>query len=208
MGSKDRIPAVGFNVPEDQSLRKSIQRLRWFKSTFEEQVDAASVRTGITYRLNSQILTECFLAWLRQFEASKPKDPNHRYAYVGFAAGKMLKQLLIKKPLEVVELPKSADPELPEYFWPEGFVYVSYCLNVRQSVLRQDFDANQEESSKLSDVRTWWSFKENVNEMPDYAISFLDLFAGQEPNWASPGMFNSSIPNDLIGTPSQGRIPT
>lgn len=206
MASKERYPTVGFQIPQDQSLRKSIRRLRWFKSTFEEQVEAATVRTGIKYQLNSQILTECFLGWLRQFEAAKPTNPDHRYAYVGYTAGKMLKQLITKNPLQVTELPKAADKNLPEYFWPEGFVYVSYCLNVRQSVLRQDFDADMEPAAKLYDIRTWWSFKENVAEMPDHAISFLDLFAGVEPNWTSPGMFNEAIKTSQIGSSPRGRI--
>lgn len=191
MASKDQFLAVGFNVPKDQSLRKSLQRFRWFKSTFEEQVEAASVRTGIKYQINTQILTECFLDWIRQFEASKPTNPDDRYSYVGHTAGKMLKQLIVRKPLEIIELPKATNLDLPEYFWPEGFVYVSYCLNVRRSVLRQDFDTDIEETSALSDIRTWWSFKENVNEMPDYAISFLDLFSGEEPNWTSPSIFSA-----------------
>lgn len=197
MSSKEGFSAVGFQIPQDQSLRKSIQRLRWFKSTFGEQVDATSVRTGIIYQINSQILTGCFLDWIRQFEASKPKNHDDRYAYVGHAAGRMLKQLIMKNPLKVVELPKAADKDLPEYFWPEGFVYVSYCLNVRQSILRQDFNADIEPTADLNNIRAWWSFKENVAELPDYAISFLDLFAGQEPNWESPGLFSETINREL-----------
>lgn len=208
MASYEQYPSVRFQVPQDQSLRKSIQRLRWFKSTFDEQVKAASVRTGIKYKLNPQILTECFLEWIRQFEAAKPNDSDHRYAYVGHTAGTMLKQLIKKNPLQVVELPIATDKNLPEYFWPEGFIYVSYCLNVRQSVLRQDFELDMEPAAKLIDIRTWWSFKENVSEIPDYAIPFLDLFAGEEPNWTSPGMFDAKTRNLKRRSSPQGRIQT
>ena len=57
-------------------------------------------------------------------------------------------------------------------------------------LLRQDFEVNSTKSPSLEELRTWWSFKENVTEMPDYAILFLDLFAGETPNWQSPGLFN------------------
>lgn len=206
MASKNQFLAVGFNVPKDQSLRKSLQRFRWFKSTFEEQVEAISVRTGIKYQINTQILTECFLDWIRQFEAAKPTNPDDRYSYVGHTSGKMLRQLIVRKPLEVVELPKATNVDLPEYFWPEGFVYVSYCLNVRRSVLRQDFDIDIEENPALTDIRTWWSFKENVNEMPDYAISFLDLFSGEEPNWTSPSIFSAKVNRSKIEGFPKGRL--
>lgn len=191
MGSVERIPAVGFKVPEDQSLRKSIQRLRWFKSTFEEQVQAVSTRSGITFQTNAHILTACFLDWIRGFEAAKPLNSGHRLAYVGFTAGKMLKEMIVKKPLSVVEMSKAADPELPEYFWPEGYVYVAYCLNIRRSVLQQDFQIDVQESPSLEEIRTWWSFKENVTQSPDYAIAFLDMFAGEEPDWTTPGLFTA-----------------
>lgn len=196
MGSQSKIAAMGFQVPKDQTLKKSIRRLRWFKSTFEEQISTVSNRTGIEFEIDNRALANCFVEWIRSFEALKPKDADHRLAYVGFTAGKMLVQLLEKQPLKVVEMPKASDTNLPEYFWPEGFAYVSYCLNIRQSVLREDFDADFEFAAQFDDIRTWWSFKENVADKPDYAISFLDLFAGQEPNWEMPGVF-SAISSEL-----------
>jgi len=120
----------------------------------------------------------------------------------------MLKELIVKKPLEIIDMPKATDRDLPEYFWPEGFVYVSYCLNVRQSVLRQDFDTEPEPAPQFTDIRTWWSFKENVTEIPDYAIPFLDLFAGQEPNWTFPGSFTGKAKSSQVGTFYRGRIET
>lgn len=190
MDTFQNIPSVSFKVPKGQTFRKSFQRLRWFKSTFEEQVQAASTRTGIEYDTDAQILTRCFLQWFRTIENIKPTNTQDRLAFVGFAAGKMLKELIVNNPLTLKSTPKVMDSDLPEYFWPQGFVYVSYCLNVRQSILREDFHAKINSSQTIDDIRTWWSFKENTAEMPDYAISFLDIFAGEEPNWNSPGQFN------------------
>ena len=36
------------------------------------------------------------------------------------------------------------------------------------------------------DLRTWWSYRENVGEDPALAIAFLDMFIGSEPNWVMP----------------------
>lgn len=190
MDASQNISSVRFKVPDGQSFRKSVQRLRWFKSTFEEQVQAASIHTGIDYDTNAQILTSCFLQWIRAIEKIKPSNTEDRLAFVGFAAGKMLKELIVNNPLILKNTPKAMDLDLPEYFWPEGYVYVSYCLNVRRSILQQDFHTNIHNSDSIDEIRSWWSFKENTAEVPDYAISFLDMFAGEEPNWNSPGLFN------------------
>ncbi|MBL1405816.1 MAG: hypothetical protein COC00_007520 [Rhizobiales bacterium] len=190
MDKLQNIPSVRFNVPDGQSFRKSVQRLRWFKSTFEEQVQAVSIRTGIDYDTNAQILTSCFLQWVRAIEKIKPSNPEDRLAFVGFAAGKMLKELIVNDPLVLNKTPKVMDLDFPEYFWPQGYVYVSYCLNVRQFILQQDFHTQEQNSDSIDEIRTWWSFKENTVEVSDYAISYLDLFAGEEPNWNSPGQFN------------------
>ena len=55
-----------------------------------------------------------------------------------------------------------------------------------------DFDIEKHVSPNMEDVRTWWSFKENVEiEDPNLAIGFFDLFAGVEPNWTLPAFFSA-----------------
>lgn len=194
-------------IPKNQAYRKSLQRLRWFRSTFKEQTEAIEAGTDIQFNINSEILAECFVEWIRTFKDMKPTQSNQRLAYVGFAAGQMLKQLIVKKPLCVVSMPDTADASLPEYFWPEGFVYVAYCLNVRQAVLCHDFGVHIHESPSLDKLGTWWSFKENVHENANYAISFLDLFAGEQPNWIAPGLFNGTQRARQLEQLIKGQIP-
>ena len=79
------------------------------------------------------------MEWVRAFDAQKPASPQDRRAYVGFAAGLMLRALIQQNPLSVVV----ADAGNPAYFWPEGYVYVAFCLNVRAAVLAQDFHEDQ-----------------------------------------------------------------
>ena len=183
------VPDAEFQLPADQPLRRAVRRLRWFKSTFEEQVRLVSAETGVTFRIDRRKVTKCFVQWLCAFEAQKPKESSAYLAYVGFAAGLMLRQLFVGRPLSVDAMPPDANRDDPVYFWPEGYVYVVYCLNVRQIIFKDEFHQNVVISPRLSELRTWWSLKENVTEDPATAIGFLDLFAGDEPDWLMPAVF-------------------
>ena len=182
-------------VPGDQPVRRAVRRLRWFKSTFESQVDAVSADTGIDFSVDARALTTCFLEWLRGFEAQRPNDAGFQRAYVGFSSGLMLRKLITNAPLTAARMPEDADQSEPAYFWPEGYVYVSYCLNVRSMVLEQDFHEKPHAGASLSDIRVWWSFRENVHEDSATAIGFLDLFAGEQPDWEFPGIFRMRLPD-------------
>jgi hypothetical protein len=172
-------------------IRKSAQRMRWFLSVFEEQVAHLEADTGNRFEADRGVLAQVFAEWLKAFEAQKPKRVEDKAAYVGFAAGLMLRALVRHKPLRVVSRPPDADESNPAYYWPEGYAYVAFCLNVRGLVLTQDFGGAQQTAEAIDDVRTWWSFRENVAEDPGLALGFLDLFAGDDPNWEMPELFRS-----------------
>ncbi|MBO6756337.1 MAG: hypothetical protein JJ902_08425 [Roseibium sp.] len=175
----------------EMPVRKSARRLRWFIAAFEEQVKHTSNETGNRYSVDRDILAKVFVDWLKAFNAQKPTRSDDKPAYVGFAAGLMLRTLIKYAPARAVFQPGDVDESKPAYFWPEGFLYVTFCLNVRALVLESDFHGKQTASDLLNDQRTWWSFKENVDTDPSLAIAFLDLFAGDEPEWTTPGLFRS-----------------
>lgn len=175
----------------DIPTRNTVRRLRGFVASFESQIESTAAQTGITFDLTPDRLSAAFLEWMTAFEAQKPKNPDEKMPYVGFASGLMLRSLLTVEPVQVVDLPKGADLDQPAYFWPEGHLYVSYCLNIRGCVLEEDFHEPQSTVQEFSDVRTWWSFRENVRENPSSAIAFLDLFSGQEPEWSMPSVFRA-----------------
>lgn len=175
----------------EQPMRKTVRRLRGFRASFEEQLRTTSQHTGIRYALDGKALTAAFMAWLDDFEAQKPDQEGDKAAYVGFAAGLMLRALIRHDPLRATHVPSGINAEDPSSFWPEGYVYVAYCLNIRACVLEQDFHAPVHQADELNDLQTWWSFRENVHEDPSLAIAFLDLFSGQEPNWCMPALFAS-----------------
>ncbi len=184
---------------ETEAIRKSAQRLRWFVEVFEEQVDRTAQETGNVFTTDRAVLAEVFAEWIKAFDAQKPSDAGDKPAYVGFAAGLMLRTLIKRKPVTLEEKPATADETNPAYFWPEGYLYVAFCLNVRGLVLEHDFHAEQTPSGSLHELRTWWSFRENVAQDPSLAIAFLDLFAGEEPEWSMPELFRSGRARELAG---------
>lgn len=175
----------------EQPLGKAVRRLRGFRSSFEEQIKSISTRTGIRYEIKSDQLTAAFMGWLEAFDAQKPAQDTDKEAYVGFAAGLMLRALITHNPVKATFIPKDADTDDPTFFWPEGYLYVAYCLNIRGCVLEQEFHTARHQADVLDDLRTWWSFRENVHEDPSLAIAFLDLFSGEEPDWHMPALFTS-----------------
>jgi hypothetical protein len=178
----------------DLPVRRAVRRLRWFKRAFHDQVQAIGAASGVRYAVDDARLGQVFVAWLRDFEAQKPSGADARRAYVNFASGLMLRHLIGANPLSARGIPVGSDASNPAFYWPEGYVYVAFCLNVRAAVLEQDFDETLALAPDLADIRAWWSFRENVEADPTLAIAFLDLFSGAEPNWGAPGLFYAEAP--------------
>ena len=111
----------------------------------------------------------------------------------------MLQTLIKHKPVSLVKRPEGADESRPAYFWPEGYLYVAFCLNMRGLVLATDFHFVQHPGDALNEPRIWWSFRENVQEDPALAIAFFDLFAGGEPEWTMPGLFRAGPIGEFSG---------
>ncbi len=182
------IPKLQTSATEG-SVGKSTRRLRWFVNAFESQVTQTSADTGNEYEIDCDRLPAIFVSWLSAFNAQKPAETEDRPAYVSFASGLMLKELVEQNPLSLVSMPEDADADKPAYFWPEGFAYLAFCLNVRGLVLEKDYHVAPELSQDFEDTRTWWSFRENVEANPALAIAFLDHFANEQPQWSMPGLF-------------------
>lgn len=177
--------------PGPQPIHKAAQRFRWFLGAFVRQVETTEAETGVRYSVDRARLGAVFADWLRAFNAQKPEADADNPAYVGFAAGLMLRALVTTNPVTVLSKPAGADDTNPAYFWPEGYLYVAFCLNVRGLVLETAFAQEQTVADAVSDGKVWWSFKENTHADPSRAIAFLDLFAGDAPDWTMPQIFRS-----------------
>jgi hypothetical protein len=186
-------------APDAGPVRKSAQRLRWFLSSFADQVRRTEAETGVTFRCDQDALTAAFAEWLQDFQVQKPAELGEKASYVGFAAGLMLRTLVRRAPVVATAKPADADDSHPAYFWPEGYLYVAFCLNVRGLVLEHDFHDPQHPGAELGDPRVWWSFRENVSRDPSLAIAFLDLFAGDEPDWTMPDLFRKGKAREIAG---------
>lgn len=170
-------------------IRRAVRRVRWFLASFREHLAGVTARIDRDFRVDEARLTAAFVSWLRAFEAQKHKASDHRVEYVTFAAGLMLRELIHHEPLSARPRQDFVDFERVENFWPEGYVYVTYCLAVRDAVLEQDFSTRAGTHPFLRDLRTWWSFRENMGEDDNLAIGFLTLFSGEAPDWELPGVF-------------------
>lgn len=173
-------------------LRHRLRRLRWFRLTFRSHARLVGSTYGLRFEIDDARLTKAFLDWVETMEKRKDFAKLDRADFVIFAAGLVLRELIRQEPARVVERglppPVPAGPEMSEIvkFWPEGFLYTNFCVSAIAAVYEQEFGEAPAIDKCADDLRTWWSYRENVSEMPAYAVAFLDSFLGGEPNWLLP----------------------
>lgn len=177
-------------------LRHRLRRLRWFRATFRASAKAVTANCGLRFEIDEAKLTKVFLDWIEMVEAQKGFARVDRADFVVFAAGLVLRELIRQDPARMAgeETPAAAaDPALMEIarFWPEGFLYTSYCVSAIAAICEQEFGHAPTLDACVDDLRTWWSYRENATEMPAYAVAFLDRFLGGEPNWIMPDIAHS-----------------
>lgn len=181
-------------------VRKTIRRARWFLTSFRDFLGAFENETERKFHLDDGKLLAAFTAWFRAFEAQKYKARAHRREYVTFAAGLMLRELIRNSPVSVEPCSGNDDHRRPADYWPEGYLYVTFCLAVREAVIEQDFSLLDDTTPELGDLRAWWSFRENTLEDINLAVSFFERFAGETPNWSNPGLFLPRNPAQKLAT--------
>ena len=173
-------------------LRHRIRQLRWFKTSFRRHAELLGQRYAFAIKIDDAGLTEAFLNWAERFSAEKGYAALDRRDFVTFNAGLLLRELLKSHSVEVEAL--AEDQTLPAarteswpiaHAWPEGFICTNYCLCILAAVLDQE-GTPLTLPALADDLRTWWSYRENVAEDPAQAIAFLDLLTGNEPNWFMP----------------------
>ena len=177
------------SVPD---LRHRLRRLRWFRATFRNSARAVSQAYGLRFEIDETKLTRAFLDWIEVMEAQKLFAKLDRADFIVFAGGLVLRELIRQEPARVASGSLPANGALAGEameivrFWPEGFLYTNYCVSAIAAVYEQEFGHAPAIDKCADDLRTWWSYRENVAEMPGYAVAFLDRFLGAEPNWIAP----------------------
>jgi hypothetical protein len=184
-----------------QDVRHQVRHLSWFRSSFTKCARLAEADWGIRLSVNEPALANAFLDWAIAFTEQRQhalpsaslSGAQSRKDFATFAAGMLLKELIRNRVCTASEhhcltIPADANARVAEImrFWPEGFLYTSYCLSVLNAVMVQDFDSVLEVEPAADDIRTWWTFRENTTEDAALAIGFLDMFVGRTPNWSEP----------------------
>ncbi|MEN5278756.1 hypothetical protein ABE527_17640 [Brucella sp. TWI432] len=174
-------------------LRHRLRQLRWFRATFRKHASLLHTLYDVEYEIDEKKLTEAFLNWVEIVDQNKRFAKIDRNDFITFAAGLVLRELIRLSPAKVISPPRHATGDSARMyeiisFWPEGFLYTNYCICAIAAVHEQEFATLPDIDQCADDLRTWWSYKENVSEVPAYAIAFLDKFLGSEPNWSMPDM--------------------
>lgn len=175
-------------------LRHRLRRLRWFRATFRASAGAVTRACGVRFGIDDARLTRAFLDWIEIAEGQKAYAGVNRGDFIVFAAGMALRELIRQNPARAVaeaDVPAgdagiSAATQEIVRFWPEGFLYTNYCVSAVAAIHEQEFGTAPAIDTCADDLRTWWSYRENVAEVPAYAVAFLDRFLGGEPNWIAP----------------------
>ena len=182
-------------LAEISDLSHRVRRLHWFRQSFDHDVKALGRRFGLTFSIDEHLLVEAFFKWAKAFERERKASSRNRRDFAVYAGGLMLRQLLISNPTKVANqgqfyhlIPPDPMAKICQ-FWPEGFLYTTYCLNLVRAILKQDFHVNISDNAQVKDLRVWQSFRENFNENSSLAVSFFDVFMGVKPNWEFPESF-------------------
>ncbi|MFZ5676739.1 MAG: hypothetical protein ACOZAM_27585 [Pseudomonadota bacterium] len=173
-------------------LNHEARRFRTIVWSFQRNLDLLFKGTGLSAKVDHAALAEAFARWRQKFDQSKHLADVNRNDYVIYAAGLMLRELIVAAPLkaskeeELPALPGGIDHPLAR--WPEGYAYTSFCLSVAAAILKE-LGADEPTPAKVADDPGFWSsFRENTHEDPETAVGFFDLVCGGEPNWAAPGV--------------------
>lgn len=172
-------------------ISSRVRQLRWFKATFKQHARLIAQRYGVSYEIDDLRLTEAYLNWAEAFSLNRPFSDLDRRDFITFAAGLLLRELMLGAPVRAKEAPTEVRAGVEDatrpiaQSWPEGFLYTNYCLCVLHLVLEQE-GMTLTLPTLADDLRTWWSYRENVGEDASLAIPFLDLLIGNEPNWYFP----------------------
>ena len=163
-------------------LRHRLRRLRWFRMAFRKNAAVIADHYGYHFVIDETKLTRAFLNWIETVEKQKSYAQIDRKDFIIFAAGLVLKELITEAPAKVRSQPKRSDSKPPRMqdiiaFWPEGFLYTNYCVGAIAAICEQEFGTAPQIDKCADDLRTWWSYRENVQRN----AGLCDRFSRQVP---------------------------
>ena len=169
-------------------LTHEARKFRTFASLFRRNLELIFKGPEIALAVDHANLAAAFSRWRQAFDENKSLADVDRQDFVIFAAGLMLKELIVADPLKGLSV-SEADfpaPARPEDHllarWPQGYVYASCCLSLAAAVIREGHGTEIETAAIADEPRFWDSFRDNTAEFPDNAVAFFDVICKRQPN--------------------------
>ena len=167
----------------ESDLLHQARRFRVIFTNFSRNTELLFAGSGVKPEVDSAALAVAFSAWREQFETFKHLAEINRVDFVFCAAGLMLKQLLVDRPLADIAMTGPIKLGDATVQWPEGYAYTNFCLALTTAILR-DLGTEWQCNQKLADDPKFWnSFRENAAENVSTVPGFFDLLCGIKPNW-------------------------
>ena len=188
-------------------LSHEARRFRTIANLFRRNLELI-FSGGTVPAVDNAALAEAFSRWRATFEDSKAVAEIDRQDFVVFAAGLMLKELIVADPLKGLGLP-AAGAGLPASGkdtllgrWPQGYTYASYCLSLAAAVIKETDGIDLEPAAIADDPRFWDSFRDNSAESPEAAVGYFDMICAREPNWSAPHIasFRAAVRQRIVAS--------
>ena len=197
-------PVSTSNTNGLSSLGSNIRNLDWFLETFEGYARSMETHIGRRFDIDEESLRLTYFDWIEQFESDAIKQyaKEDYWDCVDYIAALGLTGLIRQNPLRLSSDEFVADQldanklvrlfglklrnvsDIPDIidFWPEGFVYVCFCISFINRLEQQKTGNVRRLNDEAFDLtRFWWSFKENAQEDESAVVHFFDRIMGNEP---------------------------
>ncbi|MDR6423116.1 hypothetical protein J2801_005418 [Paraburkholderia phenoliruptrix] len=181
---KDHIPNVW----------QAATRLSSFKELLSEHCRSMRSTYSVSVEIDERALTSAFFIWAQTVENHRHYLQQNAPDYFQFLVGCLLAELLKAHAVSVVsclddEASGTRGNSIARW-WPVGFVLTTFLIELVRKVISQECGRIVGPSAKLTNIKVWQSFRENLVEEPSIAIAYFDDFMGLVPNWRNPSSVN------------------
>ena len=191
-------------------LRHQVRSFHRFRSSFNQGSSLVAHHMGMAVEVDESRSALAFLDWAETIAREKRFGARNSPDACAFSCGLLLAELIRTMPVRLSrDGYQAGDGTLPlkalaiAEFWPEGFLLTSYCASLLDAMLQQDFKTCVTLGPLSTEIRTWWSFRENTQDDPLTAIGFFELFLGKEPAWQHLGF---ALPETAAGGEAQAAL--
>jgi len=193
------------------NLGSNIRSLNWFLDTFSKFHKSMEPQIGHSFSLDQEKLRLLYFDWIELFESESVRQYSEEdyWDCVDYVAGMGLTGLIDRNPLIKTDkqfVPtRASNKELAERFglkleytdeiseiidfWPEGFIYVCFCVWFINSLKRHKTGTAKQLNDQSFRKSFWWTFRENAMQDTDTVMYFFDNILDNN--------FSSSTSNSL-----------